>query len=122
MKLDDNKCSNTQNIQLKDNKRVPQEDFEDTKWVNRIRKSKDRQHRGQKKKDKRTNNDLPNITQKTNDRVTLTSLKLGMNSGAPEELAGPVILYIQLEDKNRLIKHLHITEFQHYNTQTHTHK
>ena len=90
---------------------MPQEDFEDTKWVNRIRKSKDRQHHGQKKKDKRTNNDLPNITQKTNDRVTLTSLKLGMNSGAPEELAGPVILYIQLEDKNRLIKHLHITEF-----------
>jgi len=34
--------------------------FEDTKGVIRIRKSKDRQHNGQKKKDKRTNNDLLN--------------------------------------------------------------
>jgi len=41
--------------------RVP-EKFEDTKGVIRIRKSKkDRQHNGQKKKDKRTNNDLQNI-------------------------------------------------------------
>jgi hypothetical protein len=32
--------------------------FEDTKGVIRIRKSKDRQHNGQKKKDKRTNKDL----------------------------------------------------------------
>jgi hypothetical protein len=37
------------------------EEFEDTKWVIRIRKSKDRQHNGQKKKDKRTNSDLQNI-------------------------------------------------------------
>ena len=37
------------------------EEFEDTKGVMRIRKSKDRQHNGQKKKDKRTNNDLHNI-------------------------------------------------------------
>ena len=37
-----------------------QEEFEDTKWVIRIRKSKDRQHNDQKKKDKRTNNDLQN--------------------------------------------------------------
>jgi hypothetical protein len=29
-----------------------QEELEDTKWVIRIRKSKDRQHNGQKKKDK----------------------------------------------------------------------
>ena len=35
------------------------EEFEDIKGVIRIRKSKkDRQHNGQKKKDKRTNNDL----------------------------------------------------------------
>jgi hypothetical protein len=35
--------------------------FEDTKGVIRIRKSqKDRKHNGQKKKDKRTNNDLQN--------------------------------------------------------------
>ena len=48
------------------------EEFEDTKGVTRIRKSKkdiqhngqkkkDRQYNGQKKKDKRTNNDLQNI-------------------------------------------------------------
>ena len=44
---------------------------EDTKGVIRIRKSKkDRQHNCQKKKDKRTNNDLQNIAQKINDRAT----------------------------------------------------
>ena len=36
------------------------EEFEDTKGVIRIRKSKDRQHK-RKKRDKRTNNDLQNI-------------------------------------------------------------
>jgi hypothetical protein len=53
------------------------EEFEDTKGVIGIRKSKNRQHKGQKKKnrqhkgqkkmDKRTNNDLQNITQNTKD-------------------------------------------------------
>ena len=56
-----------------------EEEFEDTKGVIRIRKSKDRQHNGQKKRDKRTNNDLRNTTHKIKDRVTL-----GVNSGAPE--------------------------------------
>jgi len=42
----------------------------DTNGVIRIYKSKDRQHNGQKKKEKRTNNDLQNITHKTKDRVT----------------------------------------------------
>ena len=37
------------------------EEFEDTKGVIRIRKSKNRQHNLQKKKYKRTNNDLQNI-------------------------------------------------------------
>jgi hypothetical protein len=51
---------------------VQQEEFEDTKGVIRIRKSKkDRQHNGQKKKDKRTTNDLQNTTQKTKDRAPL---------------------------------------------------
>jgi hypothetical protein len=41
------------------------EEIEDTKGVIRIRKSKkDKQHNGQKKKDKRTNNDLQYITLK----------------------------------------------------------
>jgi len=44
-----------------------QEEFEDTKGVIRIRKSKkDRKHNGQKKKDKTTNNDLQNIHIKQN--------------------------------------------------------
>ena len=41
---------------------LTEEKFEDIKGVIRIRKSKkNRQHNGQKKKDKRTNNDLQNI-------------------------------------------------------------
>jgi RsiW-degrading membrane proteinase PrsW (M82 family) len=44
--------------------------------VIRIRKWKnDRQHNGQKKKDKRKNNDLQSITHKTKERVTRTPLK-----------------------------------------------
>ena len=47
--------------------------IEDTKEVIRIRKSKkNRQHNGQNKKDKGTNNDLQDITQKTKDRATRT--------------------------------------------------
>jgi len=39
-----------------------EEEFDDTKEVIRIRKSKkDRQYNDQKKKDKKTNNDLQNI-------------------------------------------------------------
>ena len=61
------------------------EDFEDTKGVIRSHTSKkDRQHNGQKKKDKRTNNDLQNIHDKAKDRVTRTLLQTGMNSGVPE--------------------------------------
>jgi len=48
------------------------EKFEDTERVIRIRKSMDRQHNGQKKKDKRTNN---NHTHKTKDQLTGTPLK-----------------------------------------------
>ena len=56
------------------------EKFEDIKGVIRIRKSmKDRQQNGQKKKDKRTNNDLQNTTHKSKDRVTQTPLKIGVN-------------------------------------------
>jgi len=54
------------------------EDFEDTKGIIRIRKSKkDRQHNGQNKKEIRTNNDLQSITHKTKDRVTRTPVKTG---------------------------------------------
>jgi hypothetical protein len=50
------------------------EEFEYTKWVISIRKSKDRQHNGQQKKAKWTNNYLQNIIHKTKDRVTRTPL------------------------------------------------
>jgi len=43
-------------------KHLHEEEFEDTKGIIRIRISeKNRQHNGQKKKYKRTNNDLQNI-------------------------------------------------------------
>jgi hypothetical protein len=44
------------------------------KCLTSLRQSKDRQHNGHKKKDKRTNNDLQNITYKIKDRVTRTPL------------------------------------------------
>jgi hypothetical protein len=48
----------------------------ETKGVIRNRNSKNgRQYNGQKKKDKRTNNDSQNITQKTKDRTTRAPLK-----------------------------------------------
>ena len=50
-----------------------QDEFEDTKGVIRIRKSKkDRQHIGRKKTDTRTNNDLQNTTHTTKDQATRT--------------------------------------------------
>jgi hypothetical protein len=56
--------------------------FEDTKGVIRNRKSnKDSQYNGQKKKNKRTNNYIEKITQKSKDRAARTSLKTW---GAPE--------------------------------------
>ena len=57
---------------------VTKEELKDTIEVIRIRKSeKNRQHNGQVKKDKRTNNDLQNITHKTIDRVPRIPLKTG---------------------------------------------
>ena len=35
-------------------------------------------------KDKKTNNDLRHITQKTNDRATRTQIKTGVNTGGAE--------------------------------------
>ena len=62
-----------------------QKELEDTKGVIRVRKSKkDGQHNRQKKKDKRTNNDIQNITHKTKDRVTWTPLKTGVKHICPE--------------------------------------
>ena len=47
------------------------------KNVIRIRKLRDRQYNGQKKKDKKTNNDLQNTILKTKDRATRTLRKTG---------------------------------------------
>jgi hypothetical protein len=78
-----------------------QEEFEDTKGVIRIRKSKkDRQHNGQKKKDKRTNNDLQNITQKTKDRVTLFNEMMTMYVLYYRPTRWVVFLYPMLADRN----------------------
>ena len=49
-----------------------EEEFEDTKGVITILKSKDRQHMVKRK---RTKNNLQNITHKTKDQVTRTPLK-----------------------------------------------
>ena len=57
----------------------------DTKGVIRSRESKkDRQYNGQKKKDKITNNDIQDITQKTADWATQAPLKPGLITGALE--------------------------------------
>jgi hypothetical protein len=49
-----------------------------TSGVDTSRKSRtNRQHNGQEKKDKKTNNDLQNTAQKTKDRVTRTPLNTG---------------------------------------------
>ena len=62
-----------------------QEEFEAAKGVIRIRISKtDRQHIDQKKKYKRTNHYLQNITHKTKDRVKRTPVKSVVNSGSQE--------------------------------------
>jgi hypothetical protein len=73
-------------IHMNDSDRSRQKEmFGVTKGVIRYCKSKkDIQYNGQKKKVKRTNNDLQNITQKTKDRATRTPQKQGMNSGTPE--------------------------------------
>ena len=51
------------------------EEFEDTKGVIRIRKSKNRQHNGQKKKRQKDKQRSTKHTRKTKDRVTRTPLK-----------------------------------------------
>jgi len=48
-------------------------------------KSKDRQHNGQKEKDKRTNNDIQNTTQKT--KLTRTPLTAEVELRCLEKLA-----------------------------------
>ena len=68
------KTTSNFNQMFKYSNTILQEDLEDAKEVIRINKSKnDRQHNGEKKRDKR----------QTEDRVTQTPLKTGGNMGAP---------------------------------------
>ena len=60
------------------------EKFEDNKGVVRSRKLKDSLYKGQKKKDKRANNDLQNTTQKLQIEQREPHKKPEVNSGAPE--------------------------------------
>jgi len=60
--------------------KLQQEKFEDAKWVIRTGKSKNRQYNEQKKMDKGSTNYLQNITQKTNDWTTGTTLRTGVNT------------------------------------------
>ena len=58
------------------------EDFEDTKGIITIGKSKkNRKYNDEKKGDKKTNNDQQNITQKPKDRVTRNPVKTGVELG-----------------------------------------
>jgi hypothetical protein len=74
--------------------------FNDNKGVGLIisRKSKKgRQYNGQKKTDKRPNNDLQSITQKTKDRVTRTQLKTEVELVVAIDLNSP--LYFNMLSK-----------------------
>ena len=61
--------------------------FEDTNGIFRTTDSKDRQYNDQKKKDKRTNNDLQAIHRKLKIEQHEPHWKSGVNSGASEGLA-----------------------------------
>jgi hypothetical protein len=64
-----------------------QEGFDDTKGVIRIRKSKDRQHNGHKKKYKKNKQQSTKHTHKTKDRVTRTLPKTGVELGCSERVS-----------------------------------
>ena len=73
--------------------------FEDIKWVIRIRKlKKNRQHNGQKKKDKQRST---KHTHNNKDRVTRTSLK----TGGKLRCSGMVFLFHMLDKMN--VQYIH---------------
>ena len=71
------------------------EEFGDTKGVIRIHKSKDRQHNGQKKKDKQWST---KHTHKTKDRETRTPQKTGVNSGRYSFMFSNYLFHITVDD------------------------
>jgi hypothetical protein len=75
---------------------LEEEEFEDTKGVIIIHKPKKyRQHNGQQKKDKGTNNDLQSTTHKAKYRVTRTPLNTRVNSYTPEGYSVPAALVVK---------------------------
>jgi hypothetical protein len=70
----------------------------------RTRKWKDRQYNGQNKKDKRTNKDLQNTAQNTNDWTIATPLQLRVNSGTP---VGQAVLSSSVSDTRRVTAKRH---------------
>jgi hypothetical protein len=72
-----------------------EEEYEDTKGVIRIRKSKDRQRNGQTKKDKQR---LTKYTHKTKNRVTRTLLKTGSELifTGRVNISGPLVAPVML--------------------------
>jgi hypothetical protein len=72
-----------------------EEEYEDTKGVIRIRKTKDRQHNGQTKKDKQR---LTKYTHKTKNRVTRTLLKTGSELifTGRVNISGPLVAPVML--------------------------
>ena len=76
----------------------------------RIRKSKDRQNNDQMKKDKRTKNDLQNITHKAKDRVTT---RTPLSIGGELRYSGSVISCVILV-ANPVISHNNCSYNEHY--------
>jgi len=61
--------------------------WRDQKGIRSRKLKKDREHKAPKQKNRKTNSDLQNMTQKTKDRAARAPLKEGMNSGSPEGLS-----------------------------------
>ena len=77
-KIEKRQCNDFCNDDKVEDCIISQEELKDTKGAITIHKSKkDRQHNGQRKNNKRTNNDLQNTTQKTKGRTSRTPLKTG---------------------------------------------
>ena len=72
-----------------------EEEYEDTKGVIRIRKTKDRQHNGQTKKDKQR---LTKYTHKTKNRVTRTLQNTGSELifTGRVNISGPLVAPVML--------------------------
>ena len=91
------------------------EQFEDIKAVIRIRKpKKDRQHNGQKKKDKRANNGIQSITHNIKDPISRIPLKTGGElrfSGRVSSSCSTSLLNLSNEAWMRIVFHFFLICF-----------